>query len=34
VEENRPTLEALVTYLHDQAIIPAPMKLEDLFLKV
>ena len=34
VEENRPTLEALVTYLADQSIIAAPMPLEDLFLPV
>jgi 4,5-dihydroxyphthalate decarboxylase len=34
VEANRPTLEALVTYLADQSIIAAPMPLEDLFLPV
>jgi 4,5-dihydroxyphthalate decarboxylase len=34
VEANRPTLEALVTYLTEQGLIPAPVKLEDLFLPV
>jgi 4,5-dihydroxyphthalate decarboxylase len=34
VEPNRATLEALVTYLADQAMIPAPVKVEDLFVPV
>ena len=32
VEANRPTLEALVQYLHDQDFIAAPMPIEDLFV--
>jgi 4,5-dihydroxyphthalate decarboxylase len=32
IESNRPTLEALNTYLSDQAIIKAPMPIEDLFV--
>lgn len=32
VEANRPTLEALVQYLHDQHLIAKPVKLEDLFV--
>jgi 4,5-dihydroxyphthalate decarboxylase len=32
VEENRPTLEALVTYLHDQAMIPRKVLIEELFV--
>jgi 4,5-dihydroxyphthalate decarboxylase len=32
IEPNRPTLEALVTYLAEQSIIKAPMSIEDLFL--
>lgn len=32
IEPNRPTLEALMTYLADQAIIKAPMPIEDLFV--
>jgi 4,5-dihydroxyphthalate decarboxylase len=32
VEENRPTLEALVTYLHDQAMIPRKVAIEELFV--
>jgi 4,5-dihydroxyphthalate decarboxylase len=34
VEENRPTLEALVRYLAEQAIIPETVKVEDLFVEV
>jgi 4,5-dihydroxyphthalate decarboxylase len=34
VEENRPTLEALVTYLCDQNLIVKPVALEDLFAPV
>lgn len=32
LEPNRPTLEALVTYLHDQALIAEPVKVDDLFV--
>jgi len=32
VEPNRPTLEALVTYLSDQAIIKEPIPIDDLFV--
>jgi 4,5-dihydroxyphthalate decarboxylase len=32
LEANRPTLEALVQYLHDQHLIATPVKLEDLFV--
>ena len=32
VEPNRPTLAALVTYLAEQGMIAAPVKLEDLFV--
>ena len=32
LEANRPTLEALVQYLHDQHLIAQPVKLEDLFV--
>jgi 4,5-dihydroxyphthalate decarboxylase len=32
IEANRPTLEALVRYLHDQGLIKAQPKLEELFL--
>jgi 4,5-dihydroxyphthalate decarboxylase len=34
LEANRPTLEALVTYLHEQGMIKQPMPLEDLFVPV
>ena len=34
VEANRPTLEALVTYLADQGIIAAPLPVDGLFVKV
>jgi 4,5-dihydroxyphthalate decarboxylase len=33
VEENRPTLEALVQYMHDQHFIGKKMPIEDLFAK-
>jgi 4,5-dihydroxyphthalate decarboxylase len=33
VEVNRPTLEALVTYLSDQSLIAAPVAVDDLFVK-
>ena len=32
LDENRPTLEALVTYLADQHLIAAPVKVDDLFV--
>jgi 4,5-dihydroxyphthalate decarboxylase len=32
IEPNRPTLEALMTYLSDQAIIREPMRIEDMFV--
>jgi 4,5-dihydroxyphthalate decarboxylase len=32
VEENRPTLEALVTYLYEQAMIPRTVPVEELFV--
>ena len=31
IDPNRPTLEALVTYMHDQAMIAKKMKVEELF---
>lgn len=34
VEENRPTLEAMVQYLHEQYLIEKAMPAEDLFVKV
>jgi 4,5-dihydroxyphthalate decarboxylase len=34
IAPNRPTLEALVRYLHDQGLISAPIPLEKLFLNV
>jgi 4,5-dihydroxyphthalate decarboxylase len=34
IEPNRPTLEALVQYLHEQALIAAPVPLEKLFAPV
>jgi 4,5-dihydroxyphthalate decarboxylase len=34
VEANRPTLEALVTYMAEQALIKAPIPLERLFVRV
>ena len=32
VEENRPTLEALVTYLYEQAMIPRKLAIEEIFV--
>ena len=32
IEANRPTLNALVQYLHEQALIAAPIKVDDLFV--
>jgi 4,5-dihydroxyphthalate decarboxylase len=32
VEENRPTLEALVTYLHEHAMIPKKIPIEEIFV--
>jgi 4,5-dihydroxyphthalate decarboxylase len=32
IEPNRPTLEALMTFLADQAIIKAPMPIDDMFV--
>ena len=34
IEANRPTLEAVVQYLAEQAMIARPMKIEDLFVDV
>jgi 4,5-dihydroxyphthalate decarboxylase len=34
VEQNRPTLEALVRYMVDQNFIAKPIKIDDLFVKV
>jgi 4,5-dihydroxyphthalate decarboxylase len=34
VEANRPTLEALVTYMHEQHFIPKPLPVDELFLPV
>lgn len=34
VEPNRPTLEALVTYMAEQGLIPAPIPIERLFVPV
>jgi 4,5-dihydroxyphthalate decarboxylase len=33
VEANRKTLEALVTYLHEQGLIAKPMPIEDIFVR-
>ena len=33
VEENRPTLEALVGYLHEQALIPRKIAIEEIFVQ-
>jgi 4,5-dihydroxyphthalate decarboxylase len=33
VEPNRKTLEALVTYMHEQYLIPLPIPIEELFVK-
>lgn len=32
IEANRPTLEALMQYLHDQGLIASPIKIDDLFV--
>ena len=32
VEENRPTLEALVTYLYEQDMIPKKIPIEEIFV--
>ena len=32
VEPNRPTLEALVTYLHEQGLIAKKVPIEDIFV--
>jgi len=34
IEENRPTLEALVTYLQDQNLIASKPSLEELFTPI
>jgi 4,5-dihydroxyphthalate decarboxylase len=34
IEPNRPTLNALVQYLHEQSLIAAPMKVDDLFVPI
>jgi 4,5-dihydroxyphthalate decarboxylase len=34
VEPNRPTLNALVQYLHEQALIAAPVRVDDLFVPI
>ncbi len=34
IDPNRPTLEALVTYMHDQAMIAKKMKVDELFAPV
>jgi 4,5-dihydroxyphthalate decarboxylase len=34
IEPNRPTLEALVRYLHEQGVIAKPVKVDDLFASV
>jgi 4,5-dihydroxyphthalate decarboxylase len=34
IEANRKTLEALVTYMHEQFLIPAPIPIEELFVKI
>jgi 4,5-dihydroxyphthalate decarboxylase len=34
IEPNRPTLNALVLYLHEQSLIPAPVKVDDLFVPI
>jgi len=33
VEQNRKTLEALVTYMHEQHMIPTPIPIEELFVR-
>ena len=34
IEPNRPTLDALVQYLHEQDLIAAPVKIDDLFVPI
>jgi 4,5-dihydroxyphthalate decarboxylase len=34
IEANRPTLQALVTYMAEQGIIAKPMAIEDIFVAV
>ena len=34
IEPNRPTLNALVQYLHEQALIAAPVKVDELFVPI
>jgi 4,5-dihydroxyphthalate decarboxylase len=34
IEPNRPTLDALVTYLHEQGLIGERMPIEDLFVPI
>ena len=34
IEANRPTLDALVTYMAEQSIIAAPIRIEDLFVPI
>ena len=34
IEPNRPTLEALVRYLHEQGVIARPVKVDELFVPV
>ena len=34
IEPNRPTLNALVQYLHEQALIAAPVRVDDLFVPI
>jgi 4,5-dihydroxyphthalate decarboxylase len=34
IEANRPTLEALVSYLADQGMIAKPLRVEDLFVLI
>jgi 4,5-dihydroxyphthalate decarboxylase len=34
IEPNRPTLDALVQYLHEQSLIAAPVEINDLFVPI
>lgn len=34
IEANRPTLDALVTYMAEQSIIAAPIRIDDLFVPI
>ena len=34
IEPNRPTLEAFMTYLHEQGMIAKPFPIEDIFVPV